>query len=68
MDAQTGEKLVVESSVDASRSKSLRFVTSKERRLKIFEKNIVKIRAKKEKERILMEYNKKVTLLKEVQQ
>lgn len=67
VDSATGQKVIIDSSTDPSRSKSNKFATSKERRLRHFEKCVMKLRAKKEKERVLMEYNKKVAKLEEIQ-
>ena len=68
VDQNTGQRVKFESSVEASRSQSNRLLTSKERRIKRFNKNIMAKRAEKTKEAIQLEYNKKIEELKAYQE
>lgn len=68
VNVNTGEKEKFDSSVEASRSKSKRGMTSKERRMKNFQKNIIKKRAQKKKEAIKIKFSKKVAKLEAIKE
>jgi hypothetical protein len=66
VDAATGERVEFESSVEASRSQSNRNRTELERKRRRFEKQILKKRIEKKKEKVKLEFSKKLKKLEEM--
>lgn len=65
VDSQTGKKLDFESSCSKSRSVNQRGENLIDWKRQVFEKKLIKMRAKKQKDKINLEYNRKVKELEE---